>query len=66
MGISNYFNDDTEVQDMTAESLSLARAQRINLNTVRTFLNTLEKAAIENKFLTHRGIFITMKKVAYK
>jgi len=59
MGISNYFNDDTELQDMTAESLSLARAQGIKRNT-------LEKAAIENKFLTHRGIFITMMKVAYK
>jgi hypothetical protein len=66
MEISNYFNDDTELPDMTAESLSLARAQRINRNTVRTFLNMLEKAAIENKFLTHRGIFIIMKKVAYK
>jgi hypothetical protein len=66
MGISDYFNDDTELQDMTAESLSLARAQRINRNTVGTFLNTLEKVATENKFLTHRGMFITMMKVAYK
>ena len=64
-GISNYFNDDTELQDMSADSLSLARAQRIKRNTVGTF-NTLEKVAIENKFLTYRGIFITMMEVAHK
>jgi len=49
-----------KLQDMTAESLSRARAQRINRNTAGTFLNALEKVAIENKFLTHRGIFTTM------
>jgi hypothetical protein len=37
MGISNHFNDETELQGMTAESLSLARAQKINHNTVVTF-----------------------------
>jgi hypothetical protein len=55
-----------KLQDMTAESLSLARAQKINRNTVGTFLKALEKEAIENKFLTHRGIFTTMMNVAYK
>ena len=49
-----------KLQDMTAESLSLATFQRTNRNTAGTFLNALEKVAIENKFLTHRGIFTTM------
>jgi hypothetical protein len=48
MGLSNYFNDEIELQDMTDESLSLARAQRINQNTVGTFFNALEKVPIEN------------------
>ena len=37
-----------EVQDMAAESLSLARVQRMNPNNVRAFLNMLEKVATEN------------------
>jgi len=40
---------------MTAESLSLARAQRINRNTVGTFLNTREKGTIENKISDTQG-----------
>jgi hypothetical protein len=34
---------------MTAESLSVARAQRMNRNTVGIFLNMLENVAAENK-----------------
>jgi len=34
---------------MTAESLSVARTQRMNRNTVGNFLNMLEKVAAENK-----------------
>ena len=37
------------LQDTTAESLSLARAQRMNRNTVGTFFNILEKVTTENK-----------------
>ena len=36
------------MQDMTAENLSLARAQRMNRNTGGTFFNMLEKAATDN------------------
>jgi hypothetical protein len=39
-----------KVQYITAESLCLARAQRMNLNTVGTLFNVLEKAA--NKTLS--------------
>ena len=34
---------------MTAESLSVARGQRMNRNTVGKFLKVLEKVAAENK-----------------
>ena len=34
---------------MTAERPSVARAQRMNRNTVGIFLNVLEKVAAENK-----------------
>ena len=34
-------------EDMTAESMSLARAQRMNRNTVGKFFNMLEKVATE-------------------
>jgi hypothetical protein len=34
---------------MTAESLSVARAQRMNRNTVGIFLKMLKKLAAENK-----------------
>ena len=37
-----------EVQDMAAESLSLARNQRMNPNNVGAFLNMLEKVATKN------------------
>lgn len=37
-----------KLQDMSAESLSVARAQRVNWNTVGTFFNMLEKTATEN------------------
>lgn len=50
---------------MTAESLSLGGAQRINRNYGGTSFNTLEKAATENN-LTHLEIFTTLMKVAYK
>jgi hypothetical protein len=35
---------------MTAASLSLAVVQRINWNTVGSFLNMMEKTATENNF----------------
>ena len=37
------------MQDVTAESLSLTRAQRMDRNAVGTFFNMLEKVATENK-----------------
>jgi hypothetical protein len=37
-----------KMQDMAAESLSLARDQRMNPNNVGTFLNMPEKVATEN------------------
>ena len=44
---------------MSARSLSLVRAQSINRNSVGTFLNTLEKVAIENKIsVTPGNIYI--------
>jgi hypothetical protein len=43
------------VQDVTAESLSLTRAQRMNRNAVGTFYNMLEKVATENKFCDTPG-----------
>jgi len=36
------------LQDMTAESLSVARAQIVNWNTVGTFLNMMENVVTEN------------------
>ena len=36
------------MQDVTAESLSLTGAQRMNWNAVGTFYNMLEKVATEN------------------
>jgi hypothetical protein len=40
---------------MTAESLSVARAQRMNRNTVGTFLNMLKKVAAENNLSDKPG-----------
>jgi hypothetical protein len=37
-----------KLQDMTNESRSLARDQRMNRNTVGIFFNMLEKVATEN------------------
>jgi len=37
-----------KVQDMAAESLSLARDRRMNPNNVGAFLNVLEKVATES------------------
>jgi hypothetical protein len=37
-----------KLQDMTAESRSLARDQRMNQNIVGIFFNTLEKVANKN------------------
>jgi len=37
-----------KLQDMTAESLSLARAEGMNRNPLGTFFNMLEKVATEN------------------
>jgi len=39
-----------KLQDMTAESLSLARVQRMNRNTVGTFFNILDEITTENTF----------------
>jgi hypothetical protein len=38
-----------KVQGMTAEHLSLARAQKMNWNVFGIFFNMLEKVATENK-----------------
>ena len=37
-----------KLQGMAAETLSLVRHQRMNRNTVGTFINTLEKVATKN------------------
>ena len=52
-------------QDMTAESLSLARAQRMNQNTVGTYsyFNMLEKGPPTVTFLTHLGLFSILMKL---
>jgi hypothetical protein len=47
-----------KLQDMTAESLSLARVERMNWNTFVTFCNMLEKVETENKLSdTHANHF---------
>ena len=46
-----------KLQNVTAESLSLARARRMNRNT-RTFFNMLQKVGTENNLSdTHGNIF---------
>ena len=47
MGTSNDFNDNTDPQYVTVESLSLTRAQRMTWNIAGTFFNMLEKVATE-------------------
>jgi len=37
-----------KLQDMTAESLSVASAQRVNRNTFGTFFNVIENVVTEN------------------
>ena len=37
-----------KLQDMTAESLSVARAQRVNRNTFGTFFNVIENVVTES------------------
>jgi len=44
------------LQDMTAESLSVARAQIVNWNTDGTFLNMLENVATDNNLSGNPGI----------
>jgi hypothetical protein len=47
-----------KLQDTTAESLSLARAHRMNRNNVRTFFKMLDKVATEDNLSdTPRNIF---------
>jgi hypothetical protein len=53
-------------QYMTAESLSLARAQRMNRNTVGTYFNVLEKAATDfNLSDTPKNIFNVYESVIH-
>jgi hypothetical protein len=40
---------ELKLQDTTAESLSLARAQRMNWNTVGKFFHVLEKLSTEKR-----------------
>jgi hypothetical protein len=40
---------ELKLQDMTAESVSLARAQKMNRNTVGKIFNMLEKVATEKR-----------------
>jgi hypothetical protein len=49
------------VQDVTAGSLSLTRAQRMNRNTVGTFFNMLEKVATENNLSDTPGNILNIK-----
>jgi hypothetical protein len=44
------------LQNITAESLCLARAQEMNFNTVGTFFNMLEKVANEDSPYTPGNI----------
>ena len=51
-----------KLQNVTAESLSLARARRMNRNT-RTFFNMLQKVGTENNLSdTHGNIFFFWQK----
>jgi len=45
-----------KLQDMTAESLSVASARRVNRNTFGTFFNIPEKVASENNISGTPGI----------
>jgi hypothetical protein len=46
---------ELELQDVTAESLSIPRAQRMNRNTVWKFCNTLGTVVIENNLCDTPG-----------
>jgi hypothetical protein len=59
------FNDETETQEMTAESLSLARAQTMKLKTVETFFNRLEKIPTKNKISETPGNIFNLDKKLY-
>jgi hypothetical protein len=55
-----------KLQDMTAESLYLAVAQRMNRHTILTFFNILEIVAAESNLYGNLGKFSSFTKVAYK
>ena len=55
-----------KVQDMAAESLSLARDQRMNPNNVGAFLNMLEKVATENNVSDTLGNNFSIEKSGIK
>jgi hypothetical protein len=52
-----------KLQDMTAESLSLAGVERMNWNTFGTFCNMLEKAETENKLFDMPGNYFNIDKI---
>jgi hypothetical protein len=51
-----------KLQDMTSESRSLARDQRMNRNTVGIFFDVLEKVATENNLSNTPGTIFKMDK----
>ena len=63
MGISINFNDETKLQEMTAESLSLARAETMKPKTAEMFFNMLEIIATKNKISDTPGNISNLDKM---